>query len=76
MDLDKATITSLIVAILLPLMSMLGIGELTQNYLLSIVSGIIALIVWYYNEKHNSDLISGEANSCDCENFCDEGYDT
>lgn len=62
MDLDKATITSLIVAILLPLMSMLGIGELTQNYIIAILSGIIALIVWYYNEKHNSTLISDTVN--------------
>ena len=73
MNYDKATITSLIVAILLPLMSMLGIGELTQNYILAIVSGIIALVVWYYNEKHNSDLISGTCQ-CDCET-CEEEDD-
>ena len=54
---DKATVTSLIVAILLPLMSMLGIGELTQNYILAIVSGIIALVVWYYNEKEALQLL-------------------
>ena len=73
MNLDKATVTSLIVAILLPLMSMLGIGELTQNYILAIVSGVIALVVWYYNEKHNSDLISGTCE-CECET-CDGDYD-
>ena len=66
MNLDKATITSLIVAILLPLMSILGIGELTQSYVLALASGIIALVVWYYNEKHNSDLVSG-TSKCDCE---------
>lgn len=66
MNLDKATITSLIVAILLPLMSILGIGELTQSYVLALASGIIALAVWYYNEKHNSDLVSG-TTQCDCE---------
>ena len=70
---DKATVTSLIVAIILPLMSMLGIGELTQNYILAMVSGIIALVVWYYNEKHNSDLVSG-TTKCDCE-LCDEEDD-
>ena len=47
MNYDKATITSLIVAILLPLMSILGIGELTQSYILALASGIIALMVWY-----------------------------
>ncbi len=66
---DKATVTSLIVAILLPLMSMLGIGELTQSYILVIVSGMIALGVGYCNEKHNSDLLSG-TTKCDCE-LCD-----
>ena len=68
MNYDKATITSLIVAILLPLMSILGIGELTQSYILALASGIIALVVWYYNEKHNSDLVSGTCQ-CDCETF-------
>ena len=73
MNYDKATITSLIVAILLPLMSILGIGELTQSYILALASGIIALAVWYYNEKHNSDLVSG-TTKCDCE-LCDEDDD-
>ena len=73
MNYDKATITSLIVAILLPLMSILGIGELTQSYILALASGIIALAVWYYNEKHNSDLISGTCQ-CDCET-CEEEDD-
>ena len=71
MNYDKATITSLIVAILLPLMSILGIGELTQSYILALASGIIALAVWYYNEKHNSDLISGTCQ-CVCETFDEE----
>ena len=73
MNYDKATITSLIVAILLPLMSILGIGELTQSYILALASGIIALMVWYYNEKHNSDLVSG-TTKCDCE-ICEEEDD-
>ena len=73
MNYDKATITSLIVAILLPLMSILGIGELTQSYVLALASGIIALVVWYYNEKHNSDLVSG-TTKCDCE-ICEEEDD-
>ena len=54
-------------------MSMLGIGELTQSYILVIVSGMIALGVGYCNEKHNSDLVSGTCQ-CDCET-CEEEDD-
>lgn len=74
MNLDKATITSLTVAILLPVMSMIGIEEITQNNIITLVSGIIALLIWYYNEKHNSDLISGK-HECTCNRTVGEDED-
>ena len=66
-------LTSLVTAILLPLMAILGIGEVTQSYILALVAGIIALILWYLDVRYKSDLFK-EKNECTC-NSTDEVED-
>lgn len=72
----KATITSLIEGVLLPLMTMLGIAETTQNYVIGVIAGMITIILWYYNEKYNSNLVSGDCEDegqCSTTETSDEG---
>ena len=57
---DTAELTSYIGLILMPVLSYFAVSNETSNMVIGVVAGIIALIFQYYNEKYNSNVISGE----------------
>lgn len=74
MSLDKANLTSVITLLFLMIAGYFGFNDVFKNYFVSLAGPLAGLIVWYYTEKHNSDLVSG--NQCNCEGNCncDEEY--
>ena len=68
MSLDKANVTSIIALLFLMVAGYLGLNDLIKDYLVSLAGPIAGLIVWYYTEKHNSELISG--SQCTCQSNC------
>jgi len=52
---NLGNLTSILTAILMPLMAMLGVAEATQSLILSLVAGIVALIVWYLDIRYKSN---------------------
>lgn len=68
MSLDKANVTSIIALLFLMVAGYLGLNDLIKDYLVSLAGPIAGLIVWYYTEKHNSELISG--SPCTCQSNC------
>lgn len=57
---DTAELTSYIGLILMPVLSYFAVSNETSNMIIGVVAGIVALIFQYYNEKYNSNVISGE----------------
>lgn len=57
---DTAELTSYIGLILMPVLSYFAVSNETSNMVIGVVAGIVALIFQYYNEKYNSNVISGE----------------
>ncbi len=57
---DTAELTSYIGLILMPVLSYFAVSNETSNMIIGVVAGIVTLIFQYYNEKYNSNVISGE----------------
>ena len=75
MDLDKANITSVLALLFAIVAGYFGANELVKNYLVSLAGPLAGIVVWYFTEKHNSTLISGDAGCC-CGSECvDEDLD-
>lgn len=70
MGLDKSNITSIITLLFLMVAGYFGLNDLIKNYLVSLAGPLAGIIVWYYTEKHNSNLVSG--NQCNCKMNCKE----
>jgi Flp pilus assembly protein TadB len=49
-------ITSLITAILLPFLAIIGVEATLQDNIIALIAGIIALILWYLDVRYKSDL--------------------
>ena len=59
-ELDLGLVTSLITGICLIIFGFVTGDTVGKNEVIGLAGAIAGLIVWYYNEKHNSSLISGE----------------
>jgi len=56
----KGNLTSIITAILLPLLAMFSVDLATQNQILALVSALIGLLVWYLDIKYKSNYFVPE----------------
>lgn len=59
-ELDLGLVTSVITFICLFLFGFVTGDTIGRNEVVGFAGAIAGIIVWYYNEKHNSDLISGD----------------
>lgn len=71
MSLDKANVTSVITLLFLMVAGYLGLNDVLKNYLLALAGPLAGIVVWYFTEKHNSELISG-STECNCGANCNE----
>jgi hypothetical protein len=58
-ELDLGLVTSLITGICLIIFGYVTGDAIGKNEVIGLAGAIAGLIVWYYNEKHTSDLVSG-----------------
>lgn len=58
-ELDKGLVTSLLTAVCLMVFGFFTGEAITRTQVIGFAGALAGLIVWYYNEKHNSDLVSG-----------------
>lgn len=59
---DKATISSYVMLIMIPVFTYFGFSEATQSAICGVIVAVLLLIGQVYNEKHNSTLFSGGLN--------------
>ena len=64
-ELDLGLVTSVITFICLVGFGFVTGDAITKSEVIGFAGAIAGLIVWYYNEKHNSDLVSGGSNDND-----------
>ena len=62
-ELDKGLVTSVIAFICLLVFGYFTGDNIGKSEVIGFAGALAGLIVWYYNEKHNSDLISGTADA-------------
>lgn len=64
-ELDKGLVTSVIAFFCLLVFGYFTGDTIGKSEVMGFAGALAGLIVWYYNEKHNSDLISssGEVNA-------------
>lgn len=74
MDFNKENITSIVMLVVIPVFTYFGFSEATKSALVGAIVAVVLLIGQIYNEKHNSELISGssddEVDSDDTEIEC------
>lgn len=58
-ELDLGLVTSIVTFVFLFLFGFVTGDAIGRNEVIGFAGAIAGIIVWYYNEKHNSDLISG-----------------
>lgn len=61
-ELDLGLVTSIITFLCLIIFGYFTGETIGKTEVLGFAGALAGLIVWYYNEKHNSDLISGGDN--------------
>lgn len=64
MKFDKATVSSYVMLVVIPILTYAGISVATQDAIIGVITAIILLIGQVYNEAHNSDVISGSTDMC------------
>jgi hypothetical protein len=57
---DKATLTSYIGLLLMPILSYFALSQETSSFIIGLVAAVLGFIFQYYNEKYNSTVISGK----------------
>lgn len=65
MEFNKENISSVVMLIMIPVFTYFGISEATQSAIAGVIVALILLTGQIYNEKHNSDLISGSEEELD-----------
>ena len=63
-ELNLGLVTSVITFICLLVFGYVTGDAVGKSEVIGFAGAIAGLVVWYYNEKHNSDLISGEDTIC------------
>lgn len=63
-ELDLGLVTSVITFICLLVFGYVSGDAVGKSEVIGFAGAIAGLVVWYYNEKHNSDLISGDDPIC------------
>lgn len=59
-ELDKALVTSAVTFACLIVFGYVTGETVGKSEIIGFAGALAGLIVWYYNEKHNSNLVSGE----------------
>lgn len=59
-ELDLGLVTSIITFICLVVFGFFTGESIGRTEVLGFAGALAGLLVWYYNEKHNSNLVSGE----------------
>ena len=70
-ELNLGLVTSIITFICLVIFGYFTGDAVGKSEVIGFAGAVAGLIVWYYNEKHNSDLISGK-DDVDAEIFLEE----
>lgn len=65
MEFNKENISSVVMLIMIPVFTYFGISEATQSAIAGVIVALILLAGQIYNEKYNSDLISGSEEELD-----------
>lgn len=65
MEFNKENISSVVMLIMIPVFTYFGISEATQSTIAGVIVALILLAGQIYNEKYNSDLISGSEEELD-----------
>ena len=60
MNLDQATISSYVGLILMPVLGYFAVSETTSSAIIGVISAVIFLLLQIWNEKNNSNIISGK----------------
>lgn len=60
MNLDQATISSYVGLIIMPILGYFAVSETTSSAIIGVISAVIFLLLQIWNEKNNSNIISGK----------------
>lgn len=60
MNLDQATISSYVGLIIMPVLGYFAVSETTSSAIIGVISAVIFLLLQIWNEKNNSNIISGK----------------
>ena len=71
MDFNKENITSIVMLVVIPVFTYFGFSEATKSALVGAIVAVVLLLGQIYNEKHNSELISGSPE-CDIDDTTEE----
>ena len=64
-ELDKGLVTSVITFLVLIVFGYFTGDTIGKSEVIGFAGAVAGLIVWYYNEKHTSDLVSGDCGTND-----------
>ena len=60
MKIDQATISSYVGLIIMPILGYFAVSETTSSAIIGVISAVIFLLLQIWNEKNNSNIISGK----------------
>lgn len=58
MNFDKGNVTTIIKLIVMTVAPALAMSEATANAIISIITGIVGLVLGYYDAKYDNDIIT------------------